>query len=58
VSAMRAILLPDGGHITVSVGVADGRAGDVAETLEIADRALYAAKASGRDRSAGALESV
>jgi len=54
VSAMRAILLPDGGHITVSVGVADGRAGDVAETLETADRALYAAKASGRDRATAA----
>ena len=62
VSAMRAILLPDGRHITVSVGVADGRSGDVAETLETADRALYAAKAQGRDRTAAAatetLESV
>jgi PleD family two-component response regulator len=42
----------------VSVGVADGRAGDVAGTLESADRALYAAKAGGRDRASGALESV
>jgi diguanylate cyclase (GGDEF)-like protein len=58
VSAMRAIQLPDGRNITVSVGVADGRAGDVAGTLESADRALYAAKAGGRDRSSGALESV
>ena len=51
VSAMRLILLPNGRHITVSVGVADGRAGDVAGTLETADRAMYAAKAGGRDRS-------
>ena len=58
VTAMRGILLPDGRHITVSVGVAEGRAGDVAETLETADRALYAAKASGRDRASVALESV
>jgi diguanylate cyclase (GGDEF)-like protein len=55
VSSMRAILLPDRRHITVSVGVADGRSGDVAETLENADRALYAAKASGRDRASGAV---
>jgi len=54
VSAMHAILLPDGRHITVSVGVADGRGGDVAETLETADRALYAAKANGRDRATSA----
>jgi diguanylate cyclase (GGDEF)-like protein len=58
VTAMRAIQLPDGRNITVSVGVADGRAGDVAGTLESADRALYAAKAGGRDRASGALESV
>jgi diguanylate cyclase (GGDEF)-like protein len=58
VSAMRLILLPNGRHITVSVGVADGRAGDVAGTLETADRAMYAAKAGGRDRTSGALESV
>jgi len=58
VSAMRGIVLPDGRHITVSVGVADGRAGDVAGTLETADRAMYAAKAGGRDRASGALESV
>jgi diguanylate cyclase (GGDEF)-like protein len=61
VGAMRTILLPDGRNITVSVGVADGRVGDVAGTLETADRALYAAKSSSRDRtSAGAdsLESV
>jgi diguanylate cyclase (GGDEF)-like protein len=54
VSAMRTILLPDGRHITVSVGVADGRAADVAATLETADRAMCAAKAGGRNRAAPA----
>ena len=50
---------PNGRHITVSVGVADGRAGDVAGTLETADRAMYAAKAGGRDRiRLATLESV
>ena len=58
VMAMRAILLPDGRHVTVSVGVADGRAGDVTSTLETADRAMYAAKASGRDRTAGAASTA
>jgi diguanylate cyclase (GGDEF)-like protein len=60
VSAMRMILLPDGRHITVSVGVAHGRSGDVADALETADRALYAAKANGRDRATAGdtLESV
>jgi hypothetical protein len=50
VSAMRAILLPNGRHITVSVGVADGRAGDVAGTLETADRHVRG-QGDGRDRS-------
>jgi diguanylate cyclase (GGDEF)-like protein len=31
VGAMRSILLPDGRHVTVSVGVADGREGDRSE---------------------------
>jgi hypothetical protein len=43
--------------------VADGRAGDVVGTLESADRALNAAKASGREHATGtdttdALEST
>jgi diguanylate cyclase (GGDEF)-like protein len=54
VDAVRSIVLPDGRHITVSVGVADGQAGDVAGTLETADRALYAAKKGGRDRASSA----
>ena len=63
VAAMRSILLPDGRRVTVSVGVADGRAGDVVGTLESADRALNAAKASGREHATGtdttdALEST
>ena len=50
VTAARSILLPDAQHITVSVGVADGTPTD-RRTLESADRAMYAAKAGGRDRS-------
>jgi diguanylate cyclase (GGDEF)-like protein len=61
VDAARSITLPDGSHVTVSVGVAEGVASEVAGTLEVADRALYAAKSGGRDRSStstGTLESV
>lgn len=37
-------------RITVSIGLAEVRGGDVAEVLRGADQALYQAKASGRDR--------
>jgi diguanylate cyclase (GGDEF)-like protein len=41
---------PDGGLVTISAGVATVRRGEIpAELLARADRALYAAKAAGRD---------
>jgi len=55
VTAARSIQLPDGTHVTLSLGIADGAAADVAGTLENADRALYAAKSGGRDRSSLAV---
>jgi diguanylate cyclase (GGDEF)-like protein len=44
VTATRSIVLPDDQHVTVSVGVAEGSPTEVLETLETADRALYAAR--------------
>jgi diguanylate cyclase (GGDEF)-like protein len=58
VDAARAITLPDGSHVTVSVGVAEGAASEVAGTLEVADRALYAAKSGGRDRSSASTDTL
>jgi diguanylate cyclase (GGDEF)-like protein len=48
-------LAPDGVPITASLGVSAGRGDDVAfgPLFEAADRALYAAKAAGRDRVCG-----
>lgn len=51
VEAAHSIELPDGAHLTVSVGVAGPSEGDVVETVASADRALYDAKDQGRDRA-------
>lgn len=56
VRAARAIELPDGTHLTVSVGVADAANGDVATAVDSADRALYLAKQNGRDRAETAID--
>ena len=46
-------ILPDGAAITLSIGVAESRAGErVGETLDRADLALYRAKEAGRNRVA------
>lgn len=50
VDAVHAIELPDGNHVTVSVGVAAGEPETVIDTLAVADRALLEAKTCGRDR--------
>lgn len=50
VDAVHTIELPDGNHVTVSVGVAAGEPETVVDTLAVADRALLEAKAGGRDR--------
>jgi two-component system, cell cycle response regulator len=42
--------IADGLHVTVSVGVADGRASEIERLALGADRALYDAKRAGRDR--------
>lgn len=51
VEAAHQVRLPNGRHITVSVGVADSLAGDVYRAVESADLALYRAKDLGRDRA-------
>jgi diguanylate cyclase (GGDEF)-like protein len=51
VVAARKIELPDGAHITVSIGVADTSTGDVVTAVESADQALFTAKQRGRDRA-------
>jgi diguanylate cyclase (GGDEF)-like protein len=54
VAAVHAVQLPDGSHITVSAGVADGDASSIEHTLECADQAMLSAKQTGRDRVASA----
>ena len=51
VNAVREIRLPDGSHVTVSIGIAEGTSAHVNTTLQSADRALYTAKENGRDRA-------
>jgi diguanylate cyclase (GGDEF)-like protein len=51
VRGAHAITLPDGDHVTVSVGIAAGDPGTVVDTLDAADRALFEAKLQGRDRA-------
>jgi diguanylate cyclase (GGDEF)-like protein len=51
VRAARQIRLPDGEHVTVSVGVADSDHGDVGLAVKSADHALYEAKDLGRDQA-------
>src|SRR5690606_946806 len=50
VAAAREIELPDGSHVTVSVGLAAASSTDVTVILDDADRALAEAKAAGRGR--------
>lgn len=54
VEAAHHVQLPDGRHITVSVGVAGSLSGDVDRAVESADVALYRAKELGRDRAVAA----
>jgi diguanylate cyclase (GGDEF)-like protein len=51
VSAAHGIELPDGRHVTVSVGVAGTSHGDISGAVRRADLALYSAKEHGRDRA-------
>lgn len=50
VAAAREITLPDGSHLTISVGVAAGVDRIASRSVEAADQALISAKAAGRDR--------
>ena len=55
---MRAILLPDGRHIAGRSASPTGATAMWRRTLETADRALYAAKANGRDRATAGADPV
>ena len=60
VEAARRITLPDGSHLTVSVGVAHDKGATASESFRSADQALLAAKDAGRDQAvdAASLEHV
>lgn len=51
VAAARQIQLPDGDHVTVSVGVAESTQDGLHAALESADQALFEAKGLGRDQA-------
>ncbi len=51
VHAARTVNLPNGAHVTVSVGVARTESSDVSDAVERADKALYRAKQQGRDQT-------
>ena len=54
--AARQITLPDGQHVTVSVGIAASVKGDVGTAVESADHALFEAKDLGRDQMVTAAQ--
>ena len=51
VAAAHELTLPDGAHLTLSVGVAGTSDGRVADALHTADLAMLRAKETGRDRA-------
>ena len=56
VEAAREVELPNGAHVTVSVGIAGGVGNELADAIEHADRAVNLAKQQGRDRAVHANE--
>ena len=56
VGAARDVDLPNGAHVTVSVGIAGGVGNELADAIEHADRAVNLAKQQGRDRAVHANE--
>lgn len=56
VESARTVSLPNGANVTVSIGIAGATGQELPEAVEIADRALYAAKQQGRDRAVHADE--
>jgi diguanylate cyclase (GGDEF)-like protein len=56
VAAAQTVELPEGGNVTVSVGVANATRGDASGAVRRADRALYTAKEDGRDRAVASDE--